>query len=98
MILGPDDTTAFIPNQTPQPIRDHLEDVYKLVAANWKCDENTHDPHTDVKLRLYTYRKPGETAHFELVFTASTKDDSGKTRLQESTVAYLQNETDHGNV
>ena len=89
MTIDPDDIDSSL-YKAPKTVRNHLEEVYDLVAKNWKC-EATHNPHTAAKLRLYTYRasKPGKKLQLEIVFTAPARDSVKKVKFQESTVAYF---------
>lgn len=47
-------------------IRKQARRIYAILKNHWKC--NGHDPHTDVQLRLYTYRKPGQDIRFDVLF------------------------------
>lgn len=90
IIIDPDDIDSSR-HKAPKTIRNHLEDVYDLVAKNWKC-EASHSPHTAAKLRLYTYRKPGKKLHLEIVFTAPSKNSTDTAKLQETKVVYFPEE------
>jgi hypothetical protein len=92
MLIEPDDIKSSL-HQTSRIVRDRFERIYDIVAENWKC--SNHNPHTDAKLRLRTYRKSGKDIDFDILFTAASMDKDGKRkiRFQQSTLLSRLDET-----